>query len=71
MPILLNRLGQRKPAVGEAADPHSFESVGDIIRRMRFGLEVQMTDRFSRTLSLKLDHLLVFEQRLIEEPCDD
>lgn len=68
MPILLNRPEQRKPAVGEAADSHSFESVGDILRRMRFGLEAQMTDRFSRPLSLKLDHLLAFEQRLIEEP---
>lgn len=61
---------QRKHRVGEAADPHGFESVGDILRRMRLGAEAQMTETFSRSLSLQLDHILAFEQRLIEEPGD-
>jgi len=46
---------------------NEFESIGDILRRMRLGAEAQMTEIFSRPLSLKLDHLLAFEQRVTEE----
>jgi len=47
-------------------DPHAFESVGNILRRMRREAEAQMTTEFSRPLSLKLDFLLDVEQRYEE-----
>ena len=60
----------RKRRVARSIDPHAFESVGDILRRMRLDAEAQMASGFSRLLSLQLDLLLAFEQRLIEEPGD-
>jgi hypothetical protein len=70
MPILLNAPGQRKRPVANPADLHDFESVGSILRRMRGSAEAEMTETFSRPLSLTLEHLIAFEQRLIEEPGD-
>jgi hypothetical protein len=46
--------------------PHGFKSVGDILRRMRGEVELQMTDTFNRSLSLRLDQLLDQEQRCEE-----
>ena len=49
-------------------DPHDFESIGSVLRRMRWGAEAQMTPAFSRSLSLKMDALLDLEERAAEEP---
>lgn len=70
MTILLTSKTPRKSRRFRSIDPHGFESVGDILRRMRWEAEAQMTATFSRSLSLELDHILAFEQRLIEEPGD-
>lgn len=66
MLTLLKRNPQRKQRVARPVDPHGFESVGDILRRMRREAESQMTTTFSRPLSLRIDHLLDLEQRLDE-----
>ena len=55
-----------KQRVSLPVDPHDFESVGDILRRMRRDTEAKMTSTFSRPLSLKLDYLLDEEQRYEE-----
>lgn len=52
------------------ADPHSFESVGDILHRMRMFEEVRMVDRFDSQLSRGIDWLVAAEQRLTEESGD-
>ena len=57
---------KRKRRVARPVEPHGFESVGDILRRMRRDAEAQMTTTFSRPLSLRIDHLLDLEQRLDE-----
>jgi hypothetical protein len=49
--------------VGTRAVVDGFESVGDILRRMRGEVESQMTDTFDRSLSLQLDQLLDQEHR--------
>lgn len=67
MTTLLKRQVQGKRRVARRVDPHGFESVGDILRRMRGESERQMTASFSPTLSLRIDHLLDAEQRSIEE----
>jgi hypothetical protein len=45
--------------------PHSrsgdFESIGEILRRMRRECELEMTNEFSPSLSLRLDLCLVLE----------
>lgn len=66
MIILLQRKPQRKRQGSPPPDPHGFESVGDILRRLRGDAEAQMTTTFSRSLSLRIDHLLDAEQRLYE-----
>ncbi len=66
MPTLLKRKVHRKRRIARPVDPHGFESVGDILRRMRRDAEAQMTTTFSRPLSLRIDHLLNLEQRLDE-----
>ena len=57
---------KRKRRITRPVEPHGFESVGDILRRMRREAEAQMTTTFSRPLSLRIDHLLDLEQRLDE-----
>jgi hypothetical protein len=49
--------------VGTRAIVDGFESVGDILRRMRGQVELQMTDTFNRSLSLQPDQLLDQELR--------
>ena len=66
MLTLLKCKSQRKRRSTRPVDPHGFESVGDILRRMRWEAESQMTTTFSRLLSLRIDHLLDLEQRLDE-----
>ncbi len=63
MAILLKQKIQRKRRVSSPVDPHGFESIGDILRRMRRDAERQMTDTFDRALSLRLDQLLDQEER--------
>ena len=63
MAILLKQRIQRKPRVSSPVDPHGFESIGDILRRMRREAERQMTGTFDRALSLRLDQLLDQEER--------
>jgi hypothetical protein len=55
MTILLKRKPQRKRRGSPPPDPHGFESVGDILRRLRGDLEAQMTPDFNPTLSLRID----------------
>ena len=69
MLTLLKCKSQRKRRIARPVDPHGFESVGDILRRMRWEAESQMTTTFSRPLSLRIDHLLDLEQRL-DEGCE-
>lgn len=66
MPILLTRPRQCKRPVANPADLHAFESVGSILRRMRGRAESEMTETFSRPLSLEIDHLLDEEQQFDE-----
>jgi hypothetical protein len=51
-------------------DPHSFESVADIMRRLRWQSEALMTPTFDRPLSHKIDFFLVVEQDLEEAEYD-
>ena len=66
MPSVLASKQRRKPRRSKPIDPHAFESVGSILRRMRIEAEGQMTTAFSPSLSLELDFLLE-EQRRIDE----
>jgi hypothetical protein len=43
-------------------DPHDFESVGSILRRLRRQCESEMTNEFCPHLSLRLDLCLALEQ---------
>ena len=69
MPSLLISETQRKGRPSRIIDPLRFESIGSILRRMRWGAEAEMTENFSYPLSLRLDFLLALEQR-DEEDCD-
>ena len=66
MLTLLKCKSQRKRRSARPVDPHGFESVGDILRRMRREVESQITTTFYRPLSLRIDHLLDLEQHLDE-----
>jgi hypothetical protein len=56
-----------KRRVSLPVDPHGFESIGSILRRMRRECESRMTTEFSRPLSLRIDYLLDQEQRCEED----
>jgi hypothetical protein len=60
--LIPRRKGRYSPT-----DPHEFESIGDILRRLRGDAEAQMTATFSWPLSLKIDYLLDAEQRHEED----
>jgi hypothetical protein len=66
MTTLIRQRRKHKRRVDAPADPHGFESIGAIMRRLRGEVECQMTDEFSHALSLRLDALLDEEQRLDE-----
>lgn len=58
---------QRKRHASPPVDPHAFESIGSILRRMRREAEAHMTATFDRPLSLKIDFLVAAEQRERED----
>jgi hypothetical protein len=64
MQSLLLKDVKRKDRDRSLEDIHGFESVGSILRR---ALEAEMSDVFDRELSLKLDAVIVAEQRTSEE----
>lgn len=45
-------------------DPHEFESVGSILRRLFADAEGQITNNFSPELSLQLDNLIVLDDQV-------
>ena len=51
-----------KRRVSLPVDPHGFESIGSILRRMRREAEAQMTTEFSHPLSTRIDFLVALEQ---------
>lgn len=59
-----------KRRVSLPLDPHAFESIGSILRRMRAAAEAQMTPTFDRPLSLRIDFLVAAEQRDAEADDD-
>ena len=67
MPSVLASKQHRKPRRSNPIDPHAFESLGEILRRMRWGVEAQMSPVFSESLSMALDQLIDEEQRLAEK----
>ena len=69
MATLLKLNVRSKRRVSLPVDPHGFESVGSILRRMRREAEAEMTPNFSYPISLKLDFFLVLEQH--EAEADD
>lgn len=66
MAILLKQRIQRKRRASLPVDPHAFESIGDIMRRLRREAERRITAEFSLPLSLEIDYLVDAEQRLGE-----
>ena len=67
MAILLKQKIQRKRCLPCPVDPHGFESIGDIMRRLRREAEARMAAEFSLPLSLEIDYLLDQEQRCKED----
>jgi hypothetical protein len=66
MATVLKLKTRSKRRVSLPIDPHAFESVGSILRRMRGEAEAQMTSTFDPPLSLKIDYLLDQELRFEE-----
>ena len=65
-PVTATTIVRTTPRTGQRSrptDPYVFESIGDIMRRLRREAERQMTGTFDRALSLRLDQLLVQEER--------
>ena len=62
MRTVLTSKSQRKGGSSRLIDPHSSESIGSVLRRMRWGAEAEMTENFVHPLSLRLDFLLALEQ---------
>jgi hypothetical protein len=57
-----------EPVKPSDQDPHDFESIGSILRRMRAGYESLMTpDDFHPVLSLLLDDLVQWEEALSQD----
>lgn len=69
MHTVLRSKSQRKGRPSRLIDPHSFESIGSVLRRMRWGAEAEMPETFSHPLSLRLDFYLALEQH--EAEADD
>jgi hypothetical protein len=69
MTTLLKSKPQRKRHVSRLVDPHSFESIGSVLRGLRWAAEAEMPENFSHPLSLRLDFYLILEQ--YDEEADD
>ena len=67
MHTVLTSKSQRKGRPSRLIDPHSFELIGSVLRRMRGGTEAEMTPAFNLSLSHRIDFLLVLEQHDAED----